>query len=183
VTLACVDVTVPNDTPVTTGDLVVLGLDPGAPAPTGASFWVTNAGATVRTIRHPDAFNTLYLELRFAAGGLASLGGQPLGPDDSAMVTVTPLSGRYGFTLGPAGLAFTTSAAPTALFSFGRYADPSVANGLFATPDAFIQALDIWRETGSDEWSVARGSAGAGIDEIRATVDGPGRYWLAAVPQ
>lgn len=177
------DVTVPNDTPVTTRDLVVLGLDPGAPAPTGASFWVTNAGATVRTLRHPDVNSTLYLRLDFAAGGLASLDGQPLGPDDSALVTVTPLSGGYGFTLAPAGLAFAPGALPTALFSFGRYGDATVADGLFASPEAYVGALEVWRETGSDRWSVARGSTGAGIDEIRATVEGPGRYWLAAVPQ
>jgi hypothetical protein len=178
-----VDVTVPNDTPVTTRDLVVLGLDAGAPAPAGASFWVTNAGATVRTLRHPDAFNTLYLELRFAAGGLASLDGQPLGSGDSVLVSITPLSGGYGFTLGPAGLAFAGDALPTALFSFGRYADPSVADGLFPTSEAYVGALEVWRETGSDRWSVARGSSVAGIDEIRATVEAPGRYWLAAVPQ
>lgn len=179
---ACVDVTSPGNTTVATSDLVVLALDPAAPTPPAASFYVGNAGSTVRTLRHADAFNTLYLELRFAAGGLVSLNGQPLGAGDSVLVTVTPLAGGYGFTLAPAGLVFASGAAPTALFSFGRYADAGVADGIFASRDAFVAALDVWAEVGVERWSVAAGSGSAGIDEIRATVAAPGRYWLAAVP-
>jgi len=178
---ACVDVTPPGEVTVATSDLVVLGLDPAAPTPPAASFYVGNAAASVRTLRHADAFNTLYLELRFAAGGLVSLNGQPLGTDDSVLVTVTPLAGGYGFTLAPDGLVFAPGAA-SALFSFGRYADPSVADGIFASREAFVAALDIWTEVGIERWSVAASSASAGIDEIRATVATPGRYRLAAVP-
>lgn len=179
---ACVDVTLPNDTTVATADLVVLPLDAAAPPVQAASFYVTNAGAAVRTLRHADAFNTLYLELRFAAGGLASLDGQPIGPDDSVLVSVTPLAGAYGFTLGPAGLGFTPGSRPTALLSFGRYGDPGIADGLFASREAYVAALDIWAEVGVERWSVARNSASTGIDEVRATLEAPGRFRLAAVP-
>jgi hypothetical protein len=179
---ACVDVTLPEDATVSTADLVVLPLDAAAPPPQPASFYVTNAAAAVRTLRHPDAFNTLYLELRFAAGGIASLNGQPVGPADSVLVTVTPLAAGYGFTLAPAGLTFTPGIQPTALLSFGRYGDASMADGLFTSRDAYVAALDIWTEVGVERWSVARNSVATGIDEVRATVEAPGRFRLAAVP-
>jgi hypothetical protein len=178
-----VDLLPPDDTTVPTADLVVLALDPAAPAPAGASFYVANATTTVRTLRHPDATSTLYLELRFVPGALASLNGTPLGADDSVLVTVTPLAGEYGFTVSPSGLVFTDGLAPTAVFSFGRYADPSVADGLFASREAYVDALDVWAEVGFDAWTVAPGSGPDGVDEVRASVEAAGRYWLAAVPQ
>jgi hypothetical protein len=178
-----VDLLPPDDTTVPTADLVVLALDPAAPAPAGASFYVANATTTTRTLRHPDATSTLYLELRFAPGALASLDGTALGPDDSVLVTVTPLAGAYGFTLSPDGLVFTEGLAPTAVFSFGRYADPSVADGLFASREAYVDALDVWAEVGFDAWAVAPGSGPGGVDEVRGSTEVAGRYWLAAVPQ
>jgi hypothetical protein len=160
---------------------VVLGLASAAPAPAPATFWVSNARTTVRTLRHADAFNTLYLELTFAPGALASLNGGALASDDSVLVTVTPLPGEYGFTLAPSGLVFTSGLAPAAVVSYGRYADPSVADGLFGSRDAYLNALDIWREVEFDRWAVARGSGPAGVDERQARLDAAGRYWLAAV--
>lgn len=181
--MACTDLLPPDQTTVATADLVVLGLAPAAPAPAAAAFYVSNARTTVRALRHADAFSTLYLELEFAPGALASLNGAPLGSGDSVLVTVTPLPDAYGFTIAPAGLAFTPALAPTVVFSFARYADPSVADGLFDSRDAYVGALDVWGEVGFDEWAVAAGSGPAGVDEIRATLETAGRYWVAAVPR
>jgi hypothetical protein len=166
---------------VTTDDLVVLDLQGVAPAPAVATFMVSNDRATVRAIRHPDAFNTLYLELRFPAGSLGSLDGTAIGPADSVEVTVQPLAGGYGFTLSPSGLVLT--AAPTALFSFGRYADPSAGTAAFGDTDAYLDALELWAEVTPDRWTIARGSGPAGVDEVQASVDAPGIYVLAAVPR
>jgi hypothetical protein len=165
---------------VATADLVVLGLASTAPPPAPAVFYVSNAHAVTRTLRHADGFNTLYLELRFPPAGLSSLDGQPLTLDDSVLVTVEPLDGGYGFTLSPSGLVFTLGAVPTALFSFARYADPSVADGIFPDRQTYLAALDIWSETSPGRWTVARASGSAGADEISAAVDAPGRHWLAA---
>ena len=124
-------------------------------------------------------FNTLYLELRFPAASLASLNGTAIGADDSVEITVQPLAGGYGFTLSPSGLAFGANA-PTALLSFGRYADPSAGAAAFGDSDAYLAALQIWAEVGLDRWAVARGSGAAGVDEVRASVDAPGSFRLAA---
>jgi hypothetical protein len=180
--LSCEDLGIPTPT-VTEADLLVLAQEAGAPAPAAAGFWVANGTARVRALRHPDAFNTLYLELSFPAGSLADLDGDPLGPEDSVWVTIEPLAGAYGLTLSPAGLTFAAGARPTARFAFARYADPSVADGepAFADRDAYLTALDLWREVGIDRWEVAAGSGSAGVDQIAAALDAGGRYWLAAV--
>lgn len=170
----------PGNPTVPTADLVVLALDAAAPAPGSTTFFVPNGRSTVRTLRHPDQFNTLYLELRFPAGALAALNGQPLAPDDSVEVTVQPLVGGYGFTLSPSGLSFSGNL-PTALFSFGRYADPTAGTAAFPDRETYLTALDIWRELSVDRWAIAGGSGPAGIDEVRATLDAPGRFRLAAV--
>lgn len=180
--LACADIGLPGDATVPTADLVVLDLQTTAPAPAAATFTVPNDRATVQTIRHPDPFNTLYLELRFPAGALQALNGAPLGAGDSVEVTVQPLAGGYGFTLSPSGLTFTGSA-PTALLSFGRYADASAGAAAFGDTDAYLAALELWTEVGLGRWAVARGSGPAGVDEVRASMDAPGSYLLAAVPR
>jgi hypothetical protein len=170
----------PGDDTVPTTDLVALDLSGTAPAPPSATFFVPNDRSTIRSIRHPDPFNTLYLELRFPAGSLESLNGVAIGTDDSVEITVQPLAGGYGFTLSPSGLAFGASR-PTALLSFGRYADPSAGAAVFGDPDAYLAALQIWAEVGLDRWAVATGSGAAGVDEVRASVDAPGTYRLAAI--
>jgi hypothetical protein len=179
---ACQDVSFPGTTTVTGSDLLVLGLASSAQPPAAQTFWVSNGAALVRTLRHPDSQNTLYLQLSFPAGSLESLNGQPLATDDSVQVTVEPLAGGYGFTLSPGGLAFSSQNAPVALFSFGRYADASVADGdpAFPTVTDYLDALEIWQEVGVDRWQVAPASQAAGADEVRCTADAPGRYRLAA---
>lgn len=177
---ACTDIGLPGDQTVPTADLVVLDLQAAAPAPAAVTFMVPNDRATVRSLRHPDPFNTLYLELRFPAGSLASLHGTALAAGDSVEITVQPLAGGYGFTLSPAGVAFTADA-PTALLSFGRYADPSGGAAAFGDTDTYLAALELWTEAGLGRWAVARGSGPAGVDEVRASVDAPGSFLVAAV--
>jgi hypothetical protein len=174
---ACADIGLPDGS-VTTADLVVLALQGAAPAPPVTTFMVPNDRATVRTIRHPDAFITLDLELRFPAGGLYSLDGTTIGPTDSIEISVEPLAGGYGFTLSPPGLTF--AAAPTALLSFGRYADPSDGSAAFGDTDTYLAALQLWVEGTPDRWTAARNSGPAGVDEVRAFVDAPGIFRLAA---
>jgi hypothetical protein len=179
---ACQDVSFPGSTTVSGSELLVLGLASSAQLPTAQTFWVSNGAALVRTLRHPDAFNTLYLQLSFPAGSLESLNGQPLASDDSVQVTLEPLASGYGFTLSPGGLVFSSQDPPTALLSFGRYADASVADGdpSFPTVTDYLDALEIWQEVGVDRWQVAPASQTVGADEMRCTVDAPGRYRLAA---
>jgi hypothetical protein len=175
-------VSFPGNTTVSGSDLIVLGLSSSAPTVATTTFWISNDASVVHTLRHADAQNTLYLRISFPAGCIESLNGQPLGPSDSVQVTVEPLSSGYGFTLSPSGLVFTGSNPPTALLSYGRYADASVASGdpAYPTVSDYLDALDVWQEVGFDSWSIAPGSGPAGTDEERATTDTPGRYRLAA---
>jgi hypothetical protein len=180
--LACQDIGVPTDTTVPTSDLVVLPLAASAPAPFPLTFYAYNGKPVVQTIRHADAFNTVYLELQFPAGCLSSLNGTPLSVTDSLLVTVQPRSDGYGFTLSPSGLVFTLGSTPSVTFSFGRYADASVADTVpgFANRQAYLSALDVWQEVTIGRWRIARGSSPSGVDEIGAAVDAPGEFVLAA---
>jgi hypothetical protein len=180
--VACEDAGPPGDTTVPTSDLVVLPLAASAPAPFPITFYAFNGKPTVQTIRHPDAFNTVYLEVRFPPGCLSSLNGTPLTVTDSLLVTVQPRADGYGFTLSPSGLVFTLGSTPSVTFSFARYADPSVADTIpsFADRQAYLAALDVWQEATVGRWRIARGSSQSGVDEIAAGIDAPGEFVLAA---
>jgi hypothetical protein len=180
VAAACEDLTLPGGG-VPTADLLPLGLQPAAALPASQAFWVANGQVTVRALRHGDQFNTLYAEVRFPAGSLASLNGAPLGPADSAQVTVTPTAGGYGLTLGPSGLAFAANAGPTVTFSYARYADVSVVQGsAYESVAAYTAALDVWEEATIGRWRRARASALLGGDQISAAIDAPSRVMVAA---
>ncbi len=172
----------PSDTLLSTAELLVLPQTAGAPAPVAKGFWVFNTRPTAHRLQHNDSFNTLYLELQFPIGTLASLNGTPLEANDSAFVTVDPLAGAYGFTISPSGLAFRTDNTPTATFSFAFYGDASIADGSekYASPIGYFAALDIWREVTVDRWRVAGGSNPAGTDAVEAAVEATGDYVLAA---
>lgn len=152
----------------------MLGLQPGSPAVPAVQSWVVNSRLTVLRLQHADAFNQLYAEVRFPPGALASLDGQPLAAGDSLLVTLRARAGGYGLTIAPAGVEFTSGSRPSVLFSYGRYGDLSVADGTsYASRDAYADALDVWRETGLDRWTVASGSGSAGLDAVGAVlVDG-----------
>jgi hypothetical protein len=98
--------------------------------PASVSFYVANSRAELRRLLHPDAFNSLYLQVEFPTNALASLSGTPLGPDDSVLVTLEPEPDGYGVTLRPSGLQFTSGRGPTASFVYAAYGDLSVAGDL-----------------------------------------------------
>jgi hypothetical protein len=177
---ACEDLTQPAVT-LSTGDLVVLRQQVGAPAPGSASFYVSNTRQVVRSLRHSDGSLTLFAELQFPPGSLASWEGMPLGPNDSILVTVRPEQGIYGVRITPEGIRFSRAPSPTLRFSYARYGDLSVASGSsrYSGPDAYAEALEIWREVGKERWSSAGGSGSPGTD-IRATIPEGGRYLVAA---
>lgn len=163
-----------------TADLVMLPLAPSAPAPAPTTFVVRNATGTVRRVLHPDPFNTLFVELSFPAGSLASLGGVPLLANDSVTVTVTPLSGLYGFTLSPAQLVFARGSEPTARLVYAEYGDLAAGAGSYASPSEFAAALDLWFEIGVDRWRRTAGSGPAGLDAVAGRLAEAGTFVVAA---
>lgn len=179
---ACGDVLNPVGTTVTRAELLALPLQSAAPPLQTVTFPVRNDMVTVRSLRHADAFGTLFIELRFPQGSLASLNGQPLTTTDTVQITIQPLAGQYGFTLSPSGLAFTLSGTPTVEFSYALYGDFTVADDepAFADRATYAAALEVWEEVNIDQWRVARGSSVSGVDAIAAALDAPGRFLLAA---
>lgn len=179
--LACRDALLPAGDAVGTEELIFLALQPDAPPVEAVTFYASNVHLTVRTLRHTDAVNSAFVEVRFPPGSLVSLDGQPLLDTDSVLVTIEPRPGVYGIRISPAGLAFTLSNTPEASFFLARYADLSVADGSarYPTRNDYAAALDVWQEIDLDLWRVAKGSsptpssAAAGLDE-------PGEYGVAA---
>ncbi len=174
----CGDVVDPQSPILASSELLILRLQTSAPTPAAATFGVSNTDATVRVI---DQFNTPFLTLEFA-GCVESVDGQSLGPGESASVTATPVSGQYAFTLSPASLTLTDGCGATAKFSFGRYADLSVADGSSTYLDraAYAAALELWRETGPDRWEIVPQSGPSGNDAIEGNMEASGSYLLAA---
>ena len=179
---ACSDLALPSDGLLTIANLLVLDQQANAPTPASRSFWVSNSRSSVERINHPDAFNTLYLELTFPAHSLVSLDGSLLTDNDSVYVTVDPRSGTYGFILSPADIVFSSNATPSATFSFSVYGDASSggASQTYTSNANFVAALDIWREVSVDRWQVAPGSRSPGIDSFIANVKASGQFILAA---
>lgn len=177
---ACSDLTVPG-TSLSTSDLIILRQQAGAPSPGSATFYVSNARQVARSLRHSDGSLTLFAELQFPAGSLASLDGAPLGSNDSVRVTVDAEPGIYGLRISPPGLRFSVSARPSLRFSYARYGDLSVAAGSsrYPNPDAYAGALEIWREVGLERWSSAGGAGNPGTD-IRSSIAESGHYVVAA---
>ena len=179
---ACSDLALPSDNMLSIADLLILSQQANAPAPASRSFWVSNSRLSVERFNHPDAFNTLYLELTFPAHSLISIGGVPLTDSDSIYVTVGPRPGSYGFTLSPSDIVFSSTASPSATFSFSVYGDASAGStsATYTSTAEFVAALDIWREVSVDRWQVAPGSRSPGIDTFIATVESSGQFLLAA---
>ena len=179
---ACSDLTVPGEILLSTDELLILPFQAGTPQPEAASFWVYNARQTVHLVVHPDQFNNPYLEVTFPAGSLASLHGTTLLDSDSVFVTVSPWTGRYGFTLSPDDLEFRIDATPTAKLRFAIYADPSIADQSpkYDSPAEYAAALDIWREVTVATWQVASNSTPTSSDAVAAKMETPGEYVLAA---
>ena len=180
--LGCDELIDPTTETLTTGELLILPLQRAAPPVAPTTFYVVNSRTVSRTILHPDNFNTLFARVEFPAGSVASLNGVAVGPADSVLVTVQPRPGQYGVTISPDGMEFSPTGRPQITFSFGVYADRSIADasGTYPDRDAYSDALEIWREVGLDLWTIAAGSAPAGFDAVRATTETTGQFVLAA---
>ncbi len=181
-TAGCGDVVDPQSPILASSELLILPLQTSAPAPAAATFGVSNIDPTVRVIVHDDQFNTPFLTLEFPPSCVESVAGQSLGQGESASVTAAPTSGLYGFTLSPSSLILTGGCGSTAKFSFGRYADLSVADGSSTYLDraAYAAALELWRETGPDRWEIVPQSGPSGNDAIEGNMEASGSYVLAA---
>lgn len=165
-----------------TADLLVLRIQGSAPSPGSLTFYVSNARPTVRRLVHNDGFNTLYVEVAFPSGALASLSGTPLGAADSAQVTLSPRSGQYGVTLSPAALTFVSGREPEATFSYAVYGDASVADGsaTYAMRLDYLRALRLWHEISPGLWQRVSGSGAGGTDEVRGLLREHGTFVVAA---
>jgi hypothetical protein len=179
--VACSDLGPVEDATVSTQELLVLPRQAGTPTVAQSSFFVLNNATTVRRLLHADAFNTLYLELRFPNGSLGSLNGQAVAAADSVLVTVQPRAGGYGLVLSPNGLEFT-SARPAATLSFAQYGDLSVADGsaTYASRSAYADALALWFEITPGRWHRVSGSGFDGGDAVTGPIAEPGTYVVAA---
>ena len=176
---ACEDLTIPGGS-LPTDDLLMLPLASSAPAPASVSFYLSNAHASTRNLIHNDGFNTLFARLEVPAGGLTTLDGTSLGPDDSVLVTLTADPAVYGIRLTPDGLRFTTLGAPRLTFSYVKYGNLTVADGSrYADQTAYANALDVWRETSLDRW-VTIGGSGAALSDIATNLSQAGHYVVAA---
>jgi hypothetical protein len=178
---ACEDLQIPG-TDVPGSDLIVLPQQTGTPEVPAATFFAVNSRTVSRSLRHTDNVATLFADLRFPAGSLASLDGATLGPNDSVRVTVTADPDTYGISVSPDGLVFTAGARPMLTLSYARYGDLQAGLASSRYPDvvSYAAALDMWREVGFDRWSVAAGSTNTGQDAVSASLSDGGRYIVAA---
>ena len=180
--VGCDEITVPTDVTLSGSELLFLPLQAGAPPPSPASFYVANSDPLVYRVLHPDAFNSLYVEIRFPRGALAALNGAALGPDDSVRVTLEPVSGAYGVTLRPAGLDFASGGSPTVTFSIAAYGDLSAADDspTYASRLEYAEALTFWEDVGIDRWQRVSGSGFTAGDVVNGRLPAPGTYRVAA---
>ncbi len=179
--VACSDLGPVEDTTLSTQELLVLSTQASTPSVSQSSFLVPNNATTVRRLLHADAFNTLYVELRFPSGSLRSVNDQPVAADDSVAVTAQPRSGAYGLVLSPNGMEFT-SARPAVTFSFALYGDLAVADNsaTYASRSEYANALALWFEITPGRWRRVSGSGFDGADAVTGTIAEPGSYVVAA---
>ncbi len=180
--VSCGDLELVDDQSLSTAELLILGLQAaGQPVTPGTAFVKNGTETFVRAI-HDDQFRTLYLEVRFPPGSLASLDGLTLGLTDSVRLVLEPELDVYGATVSPAGLTFTAGALPSATFAFASYGDLSVADGSsrYATRSAYANALALWHERTPGRWERVSGSGFTGNDAVSGLLPRPGTYVVAA---
>jgi len=180
--LSCGDLELVDDQSRSTADLLILGLQTaGRPVTPGTAFVKNGTETFVRAI-HNDQFRTLYLEVRFSPGSLASVDGQPLGMADSVLLVLEPALDVYGATVSPSDLAFTAATLPHATFTFASYGDLSVADGSsrYASRSAYADALALWYEGTPGRWERVTGSGFTGNDAVSGSLRRPGTYVVAA---
>jgi hypothetical protein len=149
--------------------------------PTALSFTVKVNQLDVDTLKHTDADGTIFAIFTFTPLSLLSQNGVPLADTATVTVTVTPASGLYGFSVGPATLAFDIAGRPTVKVSYVRFADRTVYDSAnhYADFSAFELAVRLWRQRGPDDWISASDAAPNG-STVAAPLDAPGSYLVAA---
>ena len=149
--------------------------------PTALSFTVQVNRLDVDTLKHSDADGTIFAIFTFTPLSLLSQNGVTLADTATVTVTVTPTSGVYGFTLGPASLAFDVAGRPTVQVSYLHYVDRTVYDsaGQYADFRGFELALRLWRQRGPDDWVSESDAAPTGAT-VAAPLDAPGSYLVAA---
>ena len=134
-------------------------------------------------LQHGDAAGTLFAEFRFTPRSIIRANGQLVCDTCTVFVTVTPLPGQYGFTVGPAHLVFNAIGSPTVSVSYGVYGDLSVydSSARYPTPADYSSALAIWYEQSGGRWEEERNSAHQSATVVASAVDAPATHLLAAI--
>jgi len=147
--------------------LEVAGVTPG-------DTTVTFATGRPRTIilRHGPPDNTVFVELAFPAEAFTGAG-----TPESVTVSVAPVPGLYGFTLG-------TSVAPAAgarvRFKYPvHFAAPAAGLARYGSVTRFERALVVLVRQEGGDWGVLPSQRPAS-DNLEAPLPGPGTYLLAA---
>jgi len=133
-------------------------------------------------LQHSDAGGTLFAELRFTPRSIVQANGLLVCDTCTVFVTVTPLPGLYGFTIGPAHLVFNAAGSPTVSISFGTYGDLSVhdSSARYPTPADYAAALAIWYERSAGLWEEERNSAHQSATVVASAIDAPATHLVAA---
>jgi hypothetical protein len=162
--------------------LLVLPRTDSAPPPP-RTFAVRNDRLETFRWVHGDAGGTLFAEFRFTPRSILRVGGQMLCDTCTVLVTVSPLPGLYGFTVGPPSLVFNAAGSPTVSVSYGVYGDLSVhdSSARYPSPAAYSAALAIWYETSGGVWDEERNSAHLSATVVASALDLPTTHLVAAL--
>ena len=134
-------------------------------------------------VEHTDAAGTLFAEFRFTPRSIVRANGLLVCDTCTVFVTVTPVPGQYGFTIGPAHLVFNSAGSPTVSVSYGTYGDLSVhdSSARYPTPADYSAALGIWYERSTGLWQEERNSAHQTATVLASAIDAPTTHLLAAL--
>lgn len=161
--------------------LVLPRTDTTPPPP--RTFAVRNNQLQTFRFEHTDGMATLFAEFRFTPHSIVQANGLLVCDTCTVFVTVTPLPGQYGFTVGPDHLVFSSSGSPTVRISYGAYGDLSVHDSTtrYPTPADYSAALAIWYERAPDRWQEERNSAHESGTVVASALDAPVTHLLAAL--
>ncbi len=153
-------------------------IDPPSPR----TFAVRNHIPETFRLTHTDGAATLFAEFLFTPGSILSANGVAVCDTCTVFVTVTPMAGVYGFTIGPASLVFSAVGSPVVSLSFGTYGDLSVhaTSPRYPTPADYSQALAVWYERAPGLWEEERSSGHVSGSVVASAVDVPAPHILAA---
>jgi hypothetical protein len=162
--------------------LLVLPRTDTAPPPARV-FAVRNDRLETFRIEHGDAAGTLFAEFRFTPRSIVRANGLLVCDTCTVLVTVTPLPGLYGFTVGPTHLVFNAAGSPTVSVFYGTYGDLSVHDSSARYPTAadYSAALAVWYERSGGQWDEERNSAHQSATVMASAIDAPATHLLAAL--